>query len=165
MGRYFVGVLCSAVLMSCFALTGPAVAQQKTAKECNDQWTANKAAIQASGKTKKTFIAECRGTAAAAEPAQPAATTTTPPTTTAAVKPPKATAAGAPTGAGQFASDTQAKASCPTDAVVWVNLSSKIYHYSGTKDYGHTKSGAYMCEKDTASQGFRAAKNEKRPVS
>jgi hypothetical protein len=167
MWRYFVGVSCSAALIVCFALAAPAAAQQKTAKECNDQWTANKATIQASGKKKKDFMAECRGTSqAAAPPAQAAAPTTPAPATTAqAVKPPKAAAAGAPTGAGQFTSDTQAKARCPADTVVWVNLDSKIYHYSGTKDYGHTKSGAYMCEKDTAGQGFRAAKNEKRPVS
>jgi hypothetical protein len=64
---------------------------------------------------------------------------------------------------GRFSSDTAAKAHCPTDTVVWVNLPSKIYHFAGTRDYGHTKSGTYMCEKDTAGAGFRAAKNEKHP--
>ena len=43
------------------------------------------------------------------------------------------------------------------------NLDSKIYHFSGHKDYGHTKEGAYMCEKDALGQGIRAAKNEKHP--
>ena len=47
--------------------------------------------------------------------------------------------------------------------VVWANLNSKIYHFSGHKDYGNTKSGAYMCELDATTQGMRAAKNEKRP--
>ncbi len=56
-----------------------------------------------------------------------------------------------------------AKAHCPTDTVVWVNTDSKIYHYSDRARYGKTKDGAYMCEKDTASAGFRAAKNEKQP--
>jgi hypothetical protein len=46
---------------------------------------------------------------------------------------------------------------------VWVNVDSKVYHFAGNKNYGTTKSGAYMCEKDTASAGFRAAKNEKHP--
>ena len=46
---------------------------------------------------------------------------------------------------------------------MWVNLDSKIYHYSSYRNYGQTKSGAFMCEKDTATAGFRAAKNEKRP--
>ena len=52
---------------------------------------------------------------------------------------------------------------CPTDTIVWANLDSKIYHYSTNRNYGQTKSGAYMCEKDTAAAGIRAAKNEKRP--
>jgi hypothetical protein len=52
---------------------------------------------------------------------------------------------------------------CPADTVVWVKLDSKIYHYSTNRNYGHTKSGAYMCEKDTAAAGVRAAKNEKHP--
>ena len=68
-----------------------------------------------------------------------------------------------PTSAGQFAEESEAKAHCPSDTVVWVNLSSKIYHFHGNKDYGNTKSGAYICEKDATAQGFRAAKNEKHP--
>ena len=31
------------------------------------------------------------------------------------------------------------------------------------RSYGNTKAGAYMCEKDTAATGIRAAKNEKHP--
>jgi hypothetical protein len=46
---------------------------------------------------------------------------------------------------------------------VWVNLSSKVYHYRGYKDYGTTKKGAYMCEKDATAQGNRASKIEKHP--
>jgi hypothetical protein len=68
-----------------------------------------------------------------------------------------------PTSAGQFAEESEAKAHCPSATVVWVNLSSKIYHFHGNKDYGNTKSGAYVCEKDATAQGFRAAKNEKHP--
>jgi hypothetical protein len=34
---------------------------------------------------------------------------------------------------------------CPTDTVVWATLTSKIYRFSGTKFYGNTKHGAYMC--------------------
>ena len=57
----------------------------------------------------------------------------------------------------------QAKLRCPLDTVVWVNLNSRIYHFKGTSNYGTTKSGAYMCEKDATAAGSRAAKNEKRP--
>jgi hypothetical protein len=30
--------------------------------------------------------------------------------------------------------------------VVWFNTKSKVYHFAGTRDYGKTKSGAYMCQ-------------------
>jgi hypothetical protein len=68
-----------------------------------------------------------------------------------------------PAGANQFSTEAQAKARCPSDTVVWVNLVSKIYHFSGSRSYGTTKKGAYMCEADTAAEGMRAAKNESRP--
>ena len=47
---------------------------------------------------------------------------------------------------------------CPTDKVVWVNTKSRIYHYQGTHNYGHTKEGAYMCEADAKAAGDRAAR-------
>ena len=64
---------------------------------------------------------------------------------------------------GEFASDQQARARCPTDTVVWVNLPSKVYHFAGTKSYGTTKRGAYMCEKDAIAGEDRASKTEKHP--
>jgi hypothetical protein len=120
------------------AIQQPAMAQQKTAKECNAEWAADKAAIQASGKTKRVFVAECRGV----------------PVT--AVAPKAATLEN-----GQFATEAEAKASCPDDAVVWVNLRSGVYHLSGTRSYGQTKVGAYMCEKASVTAGFHAPKNVK----
>jgi hypothetical protein len=154
---------------------------QKTAKECREEWRANKAANQASGVTEKAYVAQCRGGTAApvpppapapaptAAPAAPAPAPTaaapparpTPPAST-AVRPAPSTPA-APVGTNQFSIEAQAKARCPSDTVVWVNLTSKIYHFSGTKDYGNTKHGAYMCEGDTAAAGMRAAKNETHP--
>lgn len=76
---------------------------------------------------------------------------------------PAPTVATAPTGANQFTSESPAKAHCPTGLVVWVNTDSHIYHFSGHPDYGKTKQGAYMCEKDAMAAGDRAAKNEKHP--
>jgi len=155
---------------------------QKTAKACRDEWRANKAANQASGVTESAYVAQCRGGAA---PAQTTAAPTTPsaaaPAPSAAPAPTAAapssqpasttapaaraapTAAATPVGANQFSTEAQAKTRCPTDTVVWVNLKSKVYHFSGTRNYGNTKSGAYMCEGDTAAEGMRAAKNEKHP--
>ncbi len=78
--------------------------------------------------------------------------------------PPTAPSTRAPvTAANRFDTEAAAKGHCPGATVVWVNLKSKIYHFSGSKDYGHTKSGSYMCEQDATAGGFRAAKNEKHP--
>jgi len=156
-----------------------AASGQKTAKACQEEWRANKAANQANGVTEKAYVATCRGGAAptttaapavpapTAAPAAPAPTAAAPPakqspSSTAAAKPAPTTSAN-PVGANQFSTEAQAKARCPTDTVVWANLKSKIYHFSGTKNYGNTKNGAYMCERDTAAEGIRAAKNETHP--
>jgi hypothetical protein len=51
----------------------------------------------------------------------------------------------------------------PRSTVVWVNEHSHNYHFSGMKDYGHKKSGAYMCETEAQTSGNRAAMNERHP--
>jgi hypothetical protein len=153
------------------AAAAPAAGEQKTAKACRDEWRANKADNQAKGVTEKAYVTQCRsgGTVAAPAPAPaPAQTkTTTAPTPAPAPSAPPATAARpaatTPTGANQYTSEGQAKLRCVTGTVVWANLDSKIYHFSGYKDYGNTKTGAYMCEPDATGQGMRAAKNEKHP--
>jgi len=94
-------------------------------------------------------------------PAKPAAVPAPPPASTMAK--PAPTAQTAPTGANQYTTEGQAKIRCISGTVVWANLNSKIYHFSSYKDYGNTKSGAYMCETDATAQGLRAAKNEKHP--
>lgn len=63
--------------------------------------------------------------------------------------------------AGQYGVETEAKAKCGSETVVWVNFSSKVFHYAGYKDYGKTKRGAYMCKIEAEKGGFRAAKSEK----
>jgi hypothetical protein len=90
------------------------------------------------------------------------------PTTTAAPAPAPAQQPATPRGsatleAGQFADEASAKARCSTDTVVWVNLPSKIYHFAGTKSYGTTKRGAYMCEKEAIAAEDRASKTETHP--
>jgi hypothetical protein len=65
--------------------------------------------------------------------------------------------------AGQFTSEAEAKSHCSGDTVVWVNIRSHIYHFAGSKDYGNTKHGAFMCRADADRVGtFRAAKSELR---
>ena len=163
---------------------------QKTAKDCIAEWRADKAGMQARGTTEKAYVEQCKAgavtpTATAPEskattapaPAPKQASPATPPpaqpaqkpapTTTAAPVPapqqPPGTNAGATLEAGQFADEGSAKARCPSDTVVWVNLPSKVYHFAGTKSYGTTKRGAYMCEKDAIASEDRASKTEKHP--
>ena len=86
----------------------------------------------------------------------PNRTTTVPPST---VAPSKAPAMHA----DKFSSEADAKAHCPGGGtVVWLNTKSGIYHFAGSRDYGRTKEGAYMCRAD-ADKVARAAKNEKAP--
>jgi hypothetical protein len=160
---------CAAAAASIAILAAASQAQQKTARACEAEWRANKAAIQGSGKTKKAFMVECRagtGQPAAARQAQPAPDQSAAPLTPRqaarerAARNRRATATSA--GAGEFATEAQAKAHCPGERVVWANTRSKIYHRPGSRAYGTTKKGAYMCEKDTAAAGIRSAKNEKR---
>jgi hypothetical protein len=154
-----------------------APAPVKTAKACRDEWQANKAGYQAAKITEKTYIGKCRAGEAVALPNTPAATSTpaAPAPTAAAPAPapaapapapgvkPSQTAAPPPAGADQFQTEAQAKSHCPAELVVWANLTSKIYHFAGHKRYGTTKSGAYMCETEATTHGFRASKTEKRP--
>jgi hypothetical protein len=176
MKRHIATVICSAVF-AFMTFSSHAIAQQKTVKACQEEWRANKAANQASGVTEKAYVAECRGggspagapaspTAPGPTPAAPAPAPTAGPPPARPATPPISTARPAPSTparANQFATEAQAKSRCSSDTVVWVNLTSKIYHFSGTKNYGNTKNGAYMCEGDTAAAGMRAAKNETHP--
>ncbi|SFM50452.1 hypothetical protein SAMN05216573_102160 [Bradyrhizobium sp. Rc3b] len=161
---------------------------QKTAKECIAEWRADKAGMQARGVTEKAYVEQCRAgstmptatapepkpTPAAPPPSRTAPTATqaapapapqkpTPTTTAAPVPAPAPQTSNATLEAGQFADEASAKARCPTDTVVWVNLPSKIYHFAGTKSYGSTKRGAYMCEKEAIAAEDRASKTEKHP--
>lgn len=63
--------------------------------------------------------------------------------------------------ANQFASESLAQAHCAGDSVVWVNLRSKAVHLKSTKFYGHTKSGAYMCQRDAAAGGMHMPQDGK----
>jgi hypothetical protein len=173
------------------AASPPAAGTTKTARACRDEW---RASTDPAKGTEKDYVAKCRAgqTAAAPPPAAPAPeqksaapapaapapapSTHTPapapaPSAAAPARPAPATpapapAATAPTGANQYQEEARAKAHCPGDIVVWVNLNSHIYHFSGTANYGRhfsEKGGAYMCEKDAERESFRAAENEKRP--
>ena len=135
MMRTHFGLVASAALVAVLAWSPPVVAQQKTFRQCREEWAANKAAVAASGKTQRVFVAECRGV-----PLPP-------------ISP-------AELGKGQYGSEAEAKAACLNDPIVWVNLRSKVYHESGSRNYGATKAGAYMCQKDTIAAGFPRSQSE-----
>jgi hypothetical protein len=42
----------------------------------------------------------------------------------------------------------QAQNHCPKDTLVWLNLSSRIYHYKGQLWYANTVNGAFVCEQE-----------------
>jgi hypothetical protein len=170
--RSIVAMLICAATAGFFGLQTPVLAQQKTVKACQDEWRANRQANQAAGITERAFVDKCRAGQAAGQPAsQATGQAANPPAPPPPVAPSRArpattdrtTGLGTPGGGNQFASEGQARAQCPGDTVVWANLPSKVYHFAGSKDYGATKRGAYMCERQATAAGIRAAKNEKHP--
>jgi hypothetical protein len=154
---------------------------QSVMKQCGEEWQSAKAAGTTNGATWPQFLKDCRvrlssetsGPApgfapAAPAPAQPQTGSLFPwqqPTAPAPAPAPAPASYGnaVATGAGQFASEQEARYRCPSDTVVWVNEKSHIYHFAGTSNYGHTRRGAYMCEQDAKAVGARAAMNERHP--
>ena len=145
-------------------------------KICAGQWKEAKAAGTTGGQSWPQFLAQCRASrSAAASPSggfapapapapaptsqsgslfpwwQPSAPASTP-----------ASNVGAALRADQYTTELAARARCPSGAVVWVNTPTGIYHYSGTRYYGQTHRGAYMCEADARAAGYRAARNRQR---
>ena len=62
-------------------------------------------------------------------------------------------------GLSTFATEDDAQTHCADDTVVWLNLSSGIYHYRGERWYGTTENGAYVCEQEAIAAGDRATEN------
>jgi hypothetical protein len=150
------------------ASTG-AVQAQSIMKQCGDDWKAAKANNTTNGMTWQEFLKQCRtqkessaapaATPAAAPAAAPAPAPAPAPVQTYQPKPVPAQTAARATGAGQFTTAAEAQSRCPSDKVVWVNTKSHVYHFAGTRSYGTTKQGAYMCEADASAAGDRASKS------
>ena len=61
--------------------------------------------------------------------------------------------------AGTRAPSTPATAQQPpVKGMVWVNLSTKVFHREGDRYYGNTKNGKFMTEEDAVKAGYREAK-------
>jgi hypothetical protein len=149
---------------------------QSVMKMCAGQWKDAKAAGTTAGQTWPQFLSQCRarqtstasssgGFAPAPAPA-PASQSGSlfPWWQQSAPSSAPASNVGAPSAlqGGQYTTELAARARCPSDTVVWVNTPTRIYHYSGTRYYGHTLKGGYMCEADARSAGYRAARNRQR---
>jgi hypothetical protein len=158
-------------------MASTAAGNQSVMKQCGAQWQAAKAAGTTGGATWPQFLKSCRAQLASTTSAPPqggfmpapapAQAPSPAPTQSGSLFPwqrPAAPPAGsaASTGGGS-ASPQQTQYHCPGSTVVWVNEHSHIYHFPGTRDYGHTKSGAYMCEAEAQTSGNRAAMNERHP--
>jgi hypothetical protein len=153
---------------------------QSVMKMCASQWKDAKAAGTTAGQTWPQYLSQCRarqGSAASSSggfaPASAPAPAPAPASQSGSLFPwwqqsapssAPASNVGAPSAlqAGQFTTELAARARCPSDTVVWVNTPTRIYHYSGTRYYGHTLKGAYMCEADARGDGYRAARNRQR---
>jgi len=51
-----------------------------------------------------------------------------------------------------------ARAGCGADTVVWHATGSKVFHGAGSKYFGKTKHGAYVCEKVAMTDHLRDSK-------
>ncbi len=162
------------VVAAALGLATAGASAESVMKQCGDEWKAAKANNATGGQTWPEFLKSCRAQKASAPAAAPAAAPAPAPAAVPAPAPAPAPVqtyqpkpapaapmkpAARPTGAGQFTTEYEAKARCPSDTVVWVNTKSHIYHLAGTRSYGTTKQGAYMCEADANAAGNRASKS------
>ncbi len=106
-----------------------------------------------SGASKKGACSGHKGVKTWGDAAAPAAA----PVAAAPVAVPAKTAAtpAAPAKAAKPAAATTAPAAGGGAGQVWVNSDSKVYHCSGTRYYGKTKTGSYMSEAAAKAQGNR----------
>lgn len=58
-----------------------------------------------------------------------------------------------------YKTEAEAKTGCGADPVVWRAHDSKVFHTAGSKYFGKTKDGAFVCEKAAEAKGLHAAKS------
>ena len=81
-----------------------------------------------------------------------------PPSEAAEPLPPEQTASVAETVMpAQFRTENAARAHCPSDQVVWANLKTDVLHLPGSRWYGATREGAYVCHGEADVAGWRLA--------
>ncbi len=182
MRNSFGSLLTAATIAFVLAVGGPTSANAESVmKACASQWKQAQAAGTTGGQTWPQFLSQCRtreGSAAVPPsgsfaPAPAPVPAPAPASQSGSLFPwwqPSAPASapasnvGTPSAlrAGEYTTELQARARCPSGTVVWVNTPTRIYHYSGTRYFGHTRRGAYMCEADARAAGYRATRSRQR---
>ena len=175
MRHSLVPLLTAAAIAFGLACAGSTTAKAESVMAaCASQWKQAQAAGTTGGETWPQFLAQCRTNAAAAPSSAtfaPAPAPAPAPATqsgslfpwwqsSAPASAPASNVTPSATRAGEYTTELAARASCPSDTVVWVNTPSRVYHYAGTHYYGHTKRGAFMCEANARAAGNRAARKE-----
>ena len=148
----------AALLQFVFAAPAPANAESVMAA-CARDWKEAQSAGATGGATWPQYLAHCKTQRSAT--ATPAPAPAAPSQQSGSLFPwlnKPSQSAPAPVGTGQFSTEAEARYRCPSDAVVWINTDSKVYHYQGSRYYAHTKQGAYMCEADAKASGARASR-------
>lgn len=149
------------------AQAAPAPAPAQTAgggsvmSACAAQWSQAKAAGTTGGATWPEFLARCKKQGGKSASAAPAPAPAPAPSQGGGFPwwQPSKESAPAPTGAGQYRTEAEARSRCPSDTVVWLNTNSRIYHKQGSHWYARTRKGAYMCEADARAAGDRPARS------
>lgn len=59
----------------------------------------------------------------------------------------------------QFKTETDAKTACGSQVVVWANTATRVLHSTGSKYYGKTAHGAYVCEGMATHAGYHMSKS------
>lgn len=58
-----------------------------------------------------------------------------------------------------YKTEAGAQKHCPSDTVVWANTDSGVFHEKGTRWYGKTKDGRYVCKAEAVGAGWHPAGN------
>ena len=120
----------------------PATAQAKSVQDCSAEWSINKGALQAAGKIRRLFMAECRG-----------------------LPPGRADRARAIVlGKGQFVSEAEAKSSCPLDTVVWINSLSRLFTRAPARAMARPRA-ALTCARKTLRRRLPRSRGRCRRIS
>jgi hypothetical protein len=63
----------------------------------------------------------------------------------------------------EFDFESAAQKHCPKDVVVWSNVKGGgIFHIKGSKLYGKTTDGGYLCRKEAEAAGWKEYENDQR---